>query len=76
MIEHGQRVCKLTFERMIAEPDRLYGQSLGSNYQGQVDTVGKHFRKPQTANVERLKPKLGDDPSTPSLFSEFDDRPA
>jgi dCTP deaminase len=44
MIEHGQRVCKLTYERMVAEPTRLYGQDVGSNYQGQVETLGKHFR--------------------------------
>jgi dCTP deaminase len=45
MIEHGQRVCKLTFERMLAPPDKLYGSDVKSNYQGQLDTLGKHFRK-------------------------------
>ncbi len=45
MIENRQRVCKLTFERMAAEPERLYGDNIGSNYQGQVDTLGKHFRR-------------------------------
>ncbi len=43
MIEHLQRVCKLTFETMIEAPDTLYGQDVGSNYQGQVDTLSKHF---------------------------------
>jgi len=43
MIEHGQRVCKLTFERMIEEPEVLYGQGIGSNYQRQDDTLSKHF---------------------------------
>jgi len=46
MIEHGQQVCRLTFERMVCEPAKLYGQDIGSNYQGQVDTLGKHFRRP------------------------------
>jgi dCTP deaminase len=46
MIEHRQRVCKLTFERMVAPPERLYGQGIGSNYQGQQDTLGKHFTRP------------------------------
>jgi dCTP deaminase len=46
MIEHRQRVCKLTFERMLEVPDRLYGQGIGSNYQGQQMTLGKHFRRP------------------------------
>ncbi len=45
MIEHGQRVCKLTFERMITPPDRLYGDDVGSHYQGQVDTLSKHFKR-------------------------------
>jgi dCTP deaminase len=44
MIEHGQRVCKLTYERMVRPPSRLYGDDVGSNYQGQVETLGKHFR--------------------------------
>ena len=43
MIEHGQRVCKLTFERMLAEPDTLYGRGIGSSYQQQEETLGKHF---------------------------------
>lgn len=47
MVEHGQRVCKLTFERMVAPPDRLYGSSIGSNYQGQSGTLGKHFQRPR-----------------------------
>lgn len=49
MIEHGQRVCKLTFERMLEEPVQLYGQGIGSNYQQQTETLGKHFRLPPTA---------------------------
>jgi dCTP deaminase len=48
MIEHRQPVAKLTFERMIEPPDRLYGASIGSNYQGQEETLGKHFIRPQT----------------------------
>jgi dCTP deaminase len=45
MIEHRQRVCKLSFERMAATPERLYGEGIGSSYQGQTDTLGKHFRR-------------------------------
>jgi len=46
MIEHGQRVCRLTFERMVCEPTKLYGAAgLGSNYQGQMETLGKHFAR-------------------------------
>jgi len=43
MVEHGQPVCKLAFERMTAEPDVLYGVDLGSNYQGQQTMLSKHF---------------------------------
>jgi hypothetical protein len=25
----------------------LYGQGIGSNYQRQTDTLGKHFRRPR-----------------------------
>jgi len=45
MVEHRQRVCKLTFERMLEAPTLLYGQDIGSNYQGQTETLGKHFRR-------------------------------
>jgi dCTP deaminase len=43
MIEHGQRVCKLTFEHMLEVPSRLYGQGIGSSYQHQDETLSKHF---------------------------------
>ncbi len=46
MIEHGQRVCKLSFERMAEPPSVLYGDRIGSSYQGQTDTLSKHFRPP------------------------------
>jgi dCTP deaminase len=43
MVEHGQPVCKLAYERMAAEPQVLYGEQLGSNYQGQQTMLSKHF---------------------------------
>jgi dCTP deaminase len=43
MVEHGQPVCKLAFERMAEEPDVLYGEEVGSNYQGQQTMLSKHF---------------------------------
>jgi dCTP deaminase len=45
LIEHRQRVCKLTFEYMLDEPDAVYGEGISSNYQQQVSTLGKHFRR-------------------------------
>jgi dCTP deaminase len=43
MVEHGQPVCKLAFERMAEDPDVLYGEDLKSNYQGQQTMLSKHF---------------------------------
>jgi dCTP deaminase len=48
MVEDRQRVCKLTFERMLEQPTLLYGQQIGSSYQGQTETLGKHFRRAGT----------------------------
>ena len=45
MIEHGQPVCKLTFERMLEPPETLYGRDVGSSYQLQQDTLSKHFQR-------------------------------
>ncbi len=46
MIEHGQRVCKLTFEHMLEPPTVLYGEAIGSSYQRQHETLGKYFLRP------------------------------
>ncbi|HEX8066677.1 MAG TPA: 2'-deoxycytidine 5'-triphosphate deaminase [Thermoleophilaceae bacterium] len=43
MVEHGQPICKLAFERMLEPPDKLYGDAAGSNYQGQETMLSKHF---------------------------------
>ncbi len=43
IIEDGQIVGRLVYERMSARPERLYGSS-GSNYQGQALKLSKHFR--------------------------------
>ena len=51
MVEHRQPVCKLGLERMAEPAERLYGASLGSNYQGQVTMLSKHFEE-QTAGAE------------------------
>jgi dCTP deaminase len=44
-VENGQNICKLSFERMIEPPDRLYGYTLSSNYQGQEMALSKHFKR-------------------------------
>jgi dCTP deaminase len=45
MVEHGQAVCKLTFERMLEEPTALYGSGIGSSYQQQEETLSRYFRR-------------------------------
>jgi dCTP deaminase len=44
ILEHGQIVGRLVYERMLARPERLYGQGIGSNYQAQGLKLSKHFR--------------------------------
>ena len=46
MVENGQAVCKLTFERMLEEPMTLYGSDMGSSYQQQEETLSRYFRRP------------------------------
>jgi len=44
ILEHGQVVGRLVYERMLARPEVLYGQAIGSNYQAQSLKLSKHFR--------------------------------
>jgi len=44
ILEHGQTVGRLVYEKMLARPDQLYGQAIGSNYQAQSLKLSKHFR--------------------------------
>jgi dCTP deaminase len=44
ILEHGQIVGRLVYERMMARPDQLYGSGIGSNYQAQGLKLSKHFR--------------------------------
>jgi dCTP deaminase len=44
ILEHGQIVGRLVYEKMLARPDQLYGSGIGSNYQAQGLKLSKHFR--------------------------------
>ncbi|MEX5728465.1 dCTP deaminase [Rhodovulum iodosum] len=44
VLEHGQVVGRLVYERMAGRPRRLYGADMASNYQGQGLKLSKHFR--------------------------------
>jgi dCTP deaminase len=47
MLEHEQIIGWLRYERLTDVPDKLYGQGIGSNYQGQALKLSKQF-KPMT----------------------------
>ena len=44
VIEDGQRVGRLTYERLTSQPRRLYGGSMNSSYQRQGLALSKHFK--------------------------------
>ena len=44
ILEHGQTIGRLVYERMAARPELLYGADLKSNYQAQGLKLSKHFR--------------------------------
>lgn len=44
VLEHGQVVGRLVYERMTAPPETLYGADIKSNYQGQGLKLSKHFK--------------------------------
>jgi dCTP deaminase len=46
ILEHGQVIGRLVFERLTDPPPNAYGQGIGSNYQRQGLKLSKHFREP------------------------------
>ena len=44
LIEHGQDVGRLIYERLLVEPETIYGVNIGSNYQSQGLKLSKQFR--------------------------------
>lgn len=44
VLEHGQVVGRLVYERMSQTPEALYGVDIKSNYQGQGLKLSKHFK--------------------------------
>jgi dCTP deaminase len=46
ILEDGQIVGRLIYERMSEVPGWLYGQAAGSNYQAQTLKLSKHFKMP------------------------------
>ncbi|MDP9054670.1 MAG: 2'-deoxycytidine 5'-triphosphate deaminase [Acidobacteriota bacterium] len=46
IMEDGQIVASLVFERLLERPRLLYGEGIGSSYQRQGLKLSKHFRTP------------------------------
>jgi dCTP deaminase len=44
LLEDGQIVGRLVFERLLCPPTRLYGTDIGSSYQNQNLALGKQFK--------------------------------
>jgi dCTP deaminase len=45
LVEDGQIVGKLVYERLTEAPEKLYGVGLGSSYQRQGLALSKHFKR-------------------------------
>lgn len=45
ILEHGQIIGRLVYERLTDVPENLYGASLNSNYQAQGLKLSKHFKQ-------------------------------
>jgi len=45
LIEDGQILGRLVYERLITRPDKLYGRAIGSSYQSQGLALSKHFKR-------------------------------
>ena len=45
LLEDGQVVGRLVFERLLSAPQKIYGQGIGSSYQHQRLALSKHFKR-------------------------------
>ena len=45
MVTPGQIVCTIAFEKMMQQPERWYGDALGSSYNHSGTILSKHFRQ-------------------------------
>jgi dCTP deaminase len=53
ILEHGQTVGRLVYEKLTGRPEKLYGDALSSNYQAQGLKLSKHFRPYVLPGAER-----------------------
>jgi dCTP deaminase len=71
-LEHGQRLCKLTFEHMSERPEATYGAALGSRYQRQYLALGRQFKADRGAQLE-ASPELQLFDDAPMPLGSVDD---
>jgi dCTP deaminase len=45
VLEHGQVVGSLAYERLLQTPNKIYGKGIGSSYQSQGLALSKQFRR-------------------------------
>lgn len=48
LIEDGQTVGRLVYERLLSHPDKVYGSNIGSSYQCQGLSLSKQFKRSQS----------------------------
>jgi dCTP deaminase len=46
VLEDGQTVARLVYERLLARPSKIYGEGIGSSYEKQDLTLSKQFKRP------------------------------
>lgn len=44
VIEHGQKICRMVYERLSEVPHKIYSQNIGSNYAVQGLKLAKQFK--------------------------------
>lgn len=49
LLEDGQTVGRLAYDKLTEVPDKLYGAGIGSSYQGQGLMLSKQFKRPGEA---------------------------
>jgi dCTP deaminase len=52
MVEDGQTVGRLVYDRLLAKPEKSYGEGIGSSYQGQDLALAKQFRPMNTERTQ------------------------
>jgi dCTP deaminase len=74
ILEHGQRLCRLTAERMQSLPTNLYGVNQGSRYQRQHLALGPQFRHGESHHMKPPRRPIVGKQSTEIVEANDDSR--